>query len=211
MEKTGASQSNPPVSDRNTQSSETVEIPPSIGAQIRDLRKAQGLSIAVLAEKVGRSSGYISQIERELSGVSIASLQRIATALGVQINWFFQGQGIAPEAERDIIVRKHNRRILKFEKMGVTEELLSPTLTGEFEMIRTVFAPGASTGKRERMRKGQEAGTVLSGSLELWIDDELFTLEAGDSFSLRQPGLHRCVNSGDVDTVIIWVISPPSY
>ncbi|MCP5368989.1 MAG: cupin domain-containing protein [Hyphomicrobiales bacterium] len=189
----------------------TAEQTPSIGAQIRDLRKARGLTIAELAEGIGRSSGYVSQIERELSGVSISSLQRIANVLGVQISWFFQGQVVAPQEERDIIVRRHNRRRLDYGETGIMEELLSPTLTGSFEVIMTTFEPGSSTGQRERQRKGEEAGVVLSGALELWMDNKCFLLQAGDSFTLREPGWHRCVNPGDVDAVILWIISPPSY
>jgi mannose-6-phosphate isomerase-like protein (cupin superfamily) len=52
---------------------------------------------------------------------------------------------------------------------------------------------------------------VLSGTLELSVDGKLFRLEAGDSFSFTRKGPHRCHNSGAVPTVVLWVITPPSY
>ncbi|MEH6525187.1 MAG: helix-turn-helix domain-containing protein [Sneathiella sp.] len=188
-----------------------ADIPSSVGAQVRQLRKAQGLTISELAIRISKSNGYISQIERNLSGVSITSLQKIANALGVQINWFFQGQGIAPTEERDIIVRVDNRRVIELDPNGVTEELLSPTLTGQFEMLRTIFAPGASTGEEVRTRPGEEAGVLLSGSLDIWIDGVQFHLSTGDSFSLPIAGQHRCENNGEIDAEVIWIISPPAY
>lgn len=187
------------------------DIPASVGAQVRQLRKAQNLTISELASRIDKSNGYISQIERSLSGVSISSLQKIANALGVQINWFFQGQGIAPTEERNIIVRAHNRRVLEFDPDGVTEELLSPTLTGQFEMIRSIFAPGASSGEDARARVGEEAGVLISGSLDIWIEGEHFHLNTGDSFSLPANGQHRCENNSDVEAEVIWIISPPAY
>jgi transcriptional regulator with XRE-family HTH domain len=187
------------------------DIPASVGAQVRQLRKAQNLTISELASRIDKSNGYISQIERNLSGVSISSLQKIANALGVQINWFFQGQGIAPTEERDIIVRAHNRRVLEFDLEGVREELLSPTLTGQFEMIRSIFAPGASSGEDARVRIGEEAGVLINGSLDIWIEGEHFHLNTGDSFSLPANGQHRCENNGDVAAEVIWIISPPAY
>ena len=91
--------------------SRTDSIP--VGQQIRDLRRAKGLRIAGLASEIGRSVGHVSQVERGLSPVTIPDLKKIADALGVEINWFFQGQAMAPPEERDIIVRRANRRELK--------------------------------------------------------------------------------------------------
>ncbi len=118
---------------------------------------------------------------------------------------------MAPENERGFIVRRNNRRQLDLRLTGVTEELLSPTLTGRFELTLTTFAPRSSTGRRERQRKGEEAGLVLSGSLEIWSEGDHFQLEEGDSFTFNVPGWHRCANPGDVDAVVLWVYSPPSY
>lgn len=182
-----------------------------IGLQIRDLRKAKRLTITELAGRIGRSVGYVSQIERGLSAVSITVLQQIATALDVQVSWFFQGNAAAPKVERDVIVRRGNRRRLHFGGSGVTEELLSPNLSGQIEMILTRFEPGGHTGGDGRLRSGEEAGFVLSGTLEIVTDKATHRLEAGDSFAFRETGRHRCHNPGAEDAVVLWVHSPPSY
>ncbi|MCU4162032.1 cupin domain-containing protein [Acidiphilium sp. AL] len=182
-----------------------------IGTQIRDLRRAKGLTLTELAASIGKSVGYISQIERNLSPVTISALQEIADVLQVQIGWFFQGHGRGSPDEINFIVRKDNRRILTLSGSGITEELLSPNLSGQLEVILTRFAPGASTGERDRVRRGEEAGVVMSGALELWVDDKRFRLEEGDSFSFQSVGPHRCRNPGSTPAIVLWVITPPSY
>ncbi|MDX2203607.1 MAG: XRE family transcriptional regulator [Hyphomicrobiaceae bacterium] len=181
-----------------------------VGSMVRDLRLARGKTIAELGSAIGRSVGYVSQIERDQSGISIATLQKIADALGVGINWFFQGPGAAPPGERDIIVRKENRRILDLSGDGVIEELLSPTLTGQLELIVTTFQPKASTGRGGRLRKGEEAGFLLSGALNLYVDGKRFRLKAGDSYSLRHKGRHRFENTGAAPAILLCAITPPS-
>jgi mannose-6-phosphate isomerase-like protein (cupin superfamily) len=168
------------------------------------------MRIAGLAAAIGRSVGHVSQVERGISPVTIPDLKKIADALGVEINWFFQGQALAPEDERDFIVRQANRRELTYAGTGVREELLSPHLHGSFELVMTSLEPGADSGPPYR-RTGEEGGLVLEGELDLQIGDRRFRLSAGDSFTFSSTELHRCANPGTVPTRVLWVISPPSY
>ncbi len=183
----------------------------AIGHQIRDLRRAKRMTLTDLAGAIGRSVGYISQIERGKSAVTIPVLQEIAAALEVQAGWFFSGQANAPREERDFIVRKENRKTLQLSSVGLTEELLSPNLSGTLEFLLTTYKPGASTGEGPRSRQGEEAGLILKGVLDLTINDRTFRLEEGDSFSLPPEGEHFCFNPGDEDVVIAWIITPPTY
>jgi len=182
-----------------------------VGEQIRDLRKARGITLQALADSIDRSVGYVSQIERNLSIISIPILKEIAEALGVSINWFFQGSANAPARERDYIVRRENRRRLDFTGTGMTEELMSPNLTGPFEMILGTFAPGAATGEEKYARPGEIGGFVVSGILQFDIGEEEFSLRPGDAFTYPSSEPHRCWNPGDEETVVLWVVSPPSY
>ncbi len=194
---------------RSAGKSRKKEAPVPVGAMVRDLRMARGMTIAELAERIDRSVGYVSQIERDMSGLSIGSLQRIAEALSVGINWFFQGQGAAPVNERHVVVRKDNRRTIDLSANGVMQELLSPTLTGQLELMITRFQPFGRTGGKGRLRKGEEAGLILAGQLALHVDGECFNLETGDSYSLRHKGRHRFENTGDTEAVLLCVVTPP--
>ena len=92
---------------------------------------------------------------------------------------------------------------------GLVEELLSPDLGGSFEIFRSVFEPGAELPAPQR-RATEEAGYVVSGELELWLDDRRFHLREGDSFRFSGE-LYRWHNPGDRPAVVIWVIAPPVY
>jgi transcriptional regulator with XRE-family HTH domain len=183
----------------------------SLGHQIRDLRRAKGVTIPELAARIDRSVGWVSQIERGLSEVSISALHQIAAALEVQVAWFF-GNGTPPAADEvGLVVRRGNRRVLDFHGSGVHEEILSPNLGGQLLLVESTFAPGASSGDRDRERRGEEAGLVVRGTLELQVDGRTLRLEAGDSFAFTRKGPHRCHNPGTEPAVVLWVITPPSY
>jgi transcriptional regulator with XRE-family HTH domain len=182
-----------------------------IGDQIRQLRKAKGLTLQDLASRIGMSIGYVSQLERNRSTLSVASLMRISEALGVTINWFFRPNASTAPEERDFIVRAGNRRRMSYPGLGITDELMSPDLNGPLEMLFCRLDPGAGSGEEPYSHVGAEAGFLLSGTLELWIGERCFQLAAGDSFSFKSSEQHRYRNPGAAPTEIVWVITPPSY
>ena len=96
-----------------------------------------------------------------------------------------------------------------FGDIGLVEELLSPDLTDDFEVLRSVFRPNA---KLENFvtRPTQEVGYVVSGNLNLWIENEIFELGSGDSFRIRGEQF-KWANPNNEDAIVIWVIAPPIY
>ena len=180
-----------------------------IGARLRELRKAKALTLQEVATTAGISVSYLSQIERNVSRLPIGVLKTIADALGVHMNWFFQQGAQGPAEERDIVVRAGNRRNLSFTGLGITEELLSPNLSGPLEMLISTIHPGADS--EFYSHDGAEAGMVISGTLDLWVDDKHFVLRKGDSFAFPSTRRHRCANRGTAAVKVLWVITPPHY
>lgn len=177
-----------------------------IGRQIRDLRKSKGITLTTMAEKIGRSVGYISQVERGVSSLPISILQNISDILGVKVSWFFHADSEVPLDELKYIVRRHSRRSLNYSGSGIKEELLSPRLSGQMQMILTTIDPGKGN-RQPRKRCGEEGGLVQSGTLELGIGDKIFILNAGDSFSLTGDEPHWLRNPSDTqETVIVWTL-----
>jgi CheY-like chemotaxis protein len=62
----------------------------SLGAAIRERRKALGLTLAQMAQRTGVSLGYLSQIELGKNSASIETLYRISLGLGMRISELFQ-------------------------------------------------------------------------------------------------------------------------
>ena len=182
-------------------------IPSTLGADLRALRRSRGLTLSGLAGAVGRSVGWLSQVERDLSTPSIDDLREMARALDVSISSLFRAT--APPGEAGRIVRTGARRPIGSREAGLVEELLSPDLTDAFEMVQSTFAPGARL-THEVSRPTQEVGTVVSGRLRLWIDGTRFDLGPGDSFRIRGEPF-RWENPHPEPCIAIWAIAPPIY
>ncbi len=179
-----------------------------LARDLRALRKGRGLTLSEVALTLGRSVGWLSQVERGLSTPSIGDLRAFAELFGVPVSLFF-GHDVPDEAERGVIVRAGRRRSLGTSETGLVEELLSPDLGGSFEMLRSEFAPGAEL-KKAANRPTEEAGYVVSGVFEIEIDGTWHHLGEGDSFRFEGKPF-RWRNPGSEPAVVIWVISPPVY
>lgn len=183
-----------------------------IAGQIRDLRKAKKLTLKQLALRCDLSIGHLSQVERGMSEVSLSALKVIASALEVQISWFFQEDEneLPILEEQGLVVRSTQRRQLKFTGSGISESLMSPDLKGETLVVMTEIDVGAGEPK-EVSRPVEESGVVLAGELELWIGEKQFLLKEGDSFRIPKDAPHRCMNPGQVVSRSLWIITPPYY
>ena len=180
----------------------------SLGADLRAIRKSRGLTLAALAQTLGRSVGWLSQVERDLSDPSITDLRHLAAALDVPTSLFF-GQAPAPAGEAGYVVRQGARRPIGSGPAGLVEELLSPDLTDDFEMVHSTFEPHSRIGEVVT-RPTQEVGYLMSGKLDLIIGGRAFTIHPGDSFRIRGEPF-EWINPYDTPAVAIWVIAPPVY
>lgn len=181
---------------------------PGVGADIRALRKSRHIRLNDLATALNRSSGWLSQIERGQTEPAISDLRNIADYFEMPISFFFRNDE-APAHEKGLVVRKAARMSLGSKMDGLTEQLLSPHLSGEFEMLRSEFAPGAKSDW-VAARPTQEGGYIMTGALELYLGDKTLHLFEGDSFQFQNE-TYRWTNPGCEPAIILWVIAPPIY
>lgn len=185
-----------------------------LGEDLRALRKAQGLTLKALSGKSGRSVSFLSKIERGLARPSVTALQEVAEALAVPVGWFFETDGPAPAEERPYIVRADRRRRLTYSGlsgtgyMGLEDHLLSASLDSRLALGISTYQPGGSTGDDLYTHAGEEAGLVLKGEIELTLDDRVFLLKTGDSFSFSADIPHRYRNPGEREAQIVWANTP---
>lgn len=182
--------------------------PLTLGADLRALRKARGVTLSDMADALGRSVGWLSQVERNLSEPSITDLRHIAACLDVSVSMLFR-HAAAPAHEAGFVVRKDARRTIGSSIAGLVEELLSPDLTDDFEMVHSTFLPHSKI-KEAVTRPTQEVGYIISGTLEVEINGYTHHLNPGDSFRVRGEAF-RWANPSDQPAVAIWVIAPPVY
>jgi transcriptional regulator with XRE-family HTH domain len=189
----------------------------NLGGEIRQLRKVRGITLQQMADAIGKSVGFLSQVERNKNKPSVSALQDISEVLGVHIGWFFQPNPNPVKEEQQYIVRSENRRRLSYSELsdtdylGLHDHLLSTNLNGELALGISRYEPGASTGDDSYDHQGEEAGLVLEGQLELTIEDKKYLLEVGDSFSFKSQLKHRYANPSDLEeTVVVWANTPIS-
>ncbi len=190
----------------------TGDVVQAVGAELRRLRRGQGLSLQEVARRAGLSVGYLSQVERGLSPLSVKALQDLAGVFGKPIGWFFRDDD--PDAageERDTIVRRPQRKRIDHIGIGISDQLLSPHLDGKLEFLLSEFEPGASSGREPYSHEGEECGLLIKGQLELWVGERYFFLRSGDSFAFPSTEPHRYRNPGRGKTVVVWAITPPSF
>ncbi len=178
-----------------------------LGGRIRSLREDGGRSLREVAVAAGVSESFLSQVERGVASPSVASLRRIAEALGESVGSFFEGPAIGGR-----VVRVRDRRRLVHPRRRWEDVLLTPRESKRLQVILSTIEPGAGSGKEPYAHDSdEECVIVLKGRLEFWVDDERYDLQEGDSlvFESRRP--HRNRNPGPSKAEVLWVITPPSY
>jgi transcriptional regulator with XRE-family HTH domain len=175
-----------------------------LGKRLRALRNEWGLTLVQLGQKVGLSASYLSQIERGVAMPSLSRLTTIASALDVEMGYFFEDDVPSP-----CVVRLNQGKRLD-DTTDIIVELLSADPSGkEIQPYRAIYQPGASKD-RPPTYPGEEFGFVLKGQLTVTVGTETFVLEAGDSihYQTLQPRSWR--NDGDEECIAIWAVSPPT-
>lgn len=191
--------------------------PKRLGSEIREVRKARGITLKDLSEQVSCSTAYLSRIELGGAKVSDELLKEISAALSVDPDWFFPVQTGDGPLERKHVVRAANRRALSGmytrspDELGFEDELLSSTLSGQSYLILSKFRPGAGSPP-ERLEgysfEGEQHAIVLTGEVELQLGDETIVLREGDSFSYPSMIAHRFRNRTDKEATMVWSMSP---
>jgi transcriptional regulator with XRE-family HTH domain len=191
--------------------------PVRLGSEIREVRQARHLTLNELSQTIACSTAYLSRIELGSANISTALLDQISAALAVDPAWFFPAQSGHGPLERAHIVRAENRRSLSgmytrsIEELGFEDELLSSSLSGQCYLIMSRFAPGCGQAPKlsEGYRfEGEQHALVLSGAVELQLDDEAIILNTGDSFSYPSMIAHRFRNHTDQEATMVWAMSP---
>ncbi|WP_405806736.1 helix-turn-helix domain-containing protein [Streptomyces sp. NBC_01187] len=178
------------------------------GDRLRALRKARHRTLRTVAEAAGISEGYLSQIERGQANPSIATLQQIASALGLKVADLF-GDDFASGPR---VLRADEAPRLALGVLGGRKFRLTPGPQHHLEAYLGEFDAGGSTGEALYSHgDSEEFLYVLDGTVELRLAERAFTLGAGDSIRYSSAVPHRLTETGGAGARVMWVISPPSY
>jgi len=170
----------------------------SIGDKVKKARKAKKLTLKQLAEKTSLSIGYLSNLERGLCSPTLDNLQSVCGAMSVSLISLLSG---APEPK--IIIKKEDRELLLDKPDGIRYESVN---YGE-DSLSALFISLQPHCNHDTnwYHSYDEMGIVLSGAMEIRIDEEIHHLETGDSFYIKANTRHSLGNSSDVPCESYWV------
>lgn len=183
----------------------------NIGEKIKELRINKGMTLRGLGEIVDLSAGFLSQLERGLTTISVDVLQRISVELGVELTYFFRE--VEVKNEKKVIMRGHEKEVYELVNSQFVHYHLSNNLTDKDMVPRMIDI--LPKEKQERLKgyshDGEEFVYVLEGILTLVMDDREETLFPGDSAHYTSQSLHNWGNNTSKKTRIIAVGTPNGY
>ena len=175
-----------------------MENPPKVGQEIQRLRLERKFTLDKLATKSGVSKSILSQIERDRSNPTLATIWRITKALESPLE----------------NVLSQNEVKYRFEKLSsnATPEVTSEDkgfrlrILGTLKTVSTVqwyefhAQPGAELVSESHGKRSMESITLCSGNLTITIEDEIQEICAGETLRYTTDIPHILKNEGNKDS-----------
>lgn len=178
----------------------------TIGTKLKELRIVKDLTQEELADRAELSKGFISQLERDLTSPSIATLVDILQCLGTDLKDFFND---SPD-EQVVFKSSDYFEKIDHELNNKIEWIIPNAQKNIMEPIRLTLEPGGSTYP-DNPHEGEEFGYVLNGSITIHLGSKTYKAKKGESFYFIPNQKHYIKAGTKAGASIIWVSSPPSF
>ncbi|HWK26710.1 MAG TPA: cupin domain-containing protein [Solirubrobacter sp.] len=174
-----------------------------LGAKVAAERAERGWSLAQLAARAGMSPGAVHKIEKSGMTPTIASLMKIAAALGRSVSYFVE-EPATPDVN---VVRRDDRAKVFTSKQGLELCNLSgrygPFLIAGAEALAEPFA---DSGPAPMSHPGEELVIVTEGRMVFTVDGRRHELAEGDSIHFRTLLPHSWANPDDAPARMTWLV-----
>ena len=156
--------------------------PVKVGKMVRRFRRLRQMTLRGLAAKCGFSPSFISQVELGQASPSIASTERIASALGVTLGDFFSvGTSSSPPG----VIKAKDRLVLESAwSRAKIESLGLPTEHSALEAMLVTLRPGGASASRPHARDMEQLTVVFRGTMHLQMGEIKHVLREGDAITL---------------------------
>ena len=175
-----------------------------IGLKLKELRILKGLTQEELADRAELSKGFISQLERNLTSPSIATLMDILQCLGTTLGEFFN-----ESPEEQIVFGKADYFEKQDQELKNEIKWIIPNAQKNvMEPIMLTLEPGGETYP-DNPHEGEEFGYILQGTVSIHLGNKIYKAKKGESFYFVPDKKHYLTSRSGA--VIMWVSSPPSF
>lgn len=180
-----------------------------LGEQLAAYRKLQALSLEQVATHAGITKSYLSKLERGLSSPTIATLLKLAKALGASCEQLI---GSATQNNEIVLTKAHDRVLFSrsTEREGYTYEAIAACRAKKV-MMPFVMTPPAIIDAKENLvsHPGEELIFLISGKMEVIFQDRVVALNAGDSVYFNASIPHRSRSLGKTPAQALVVVTDP--
>jgi transcriptional regulator with XRE-family HTH domain len=165
-----------------------------LGKKVREIRHKKEMTLNELSVLTGLTASYLSQLERDIIEPSLASLRKIGRSLEVPIYTFLE-----EEQQEHILIRKDKRKKLDLPNSTITYEFLTPmsqdnNTNGNLEVIYYELEPNSWSSDDFIIHSADECIFVIVGVIEIFLGEEKYRLEEGDSIFIKSNIPHRIFN-----------------
>ncbi len=173
-----------------------------IGNRLRAARKLRGLTLDQVAQAAGLTKGFVSRLERDDVSPSVASLVMVCDVLGLRVGELF-------DPPQTSVLRAGAGRLINFGGQGAVERLVTPGTQTALEVIHSVIDPGGTGGDElYALACDAECAYVLSGMVEIVLEDGSETLARGDAMTFPGNAPHTWRNPGTEPCEVLWILAP---
>lgn len=176
-----------------------------IGEKIKRLRNANSLTQQELADRCELTKGYISQLERDLTSPSIATLTDILECLGTDLRNFFN-----EAVDSKIVFKEDDIFVKETDDNYIINWIIPNAQKNKMEPILVELKSYSKT-KLDEPHDGEEFGYVLTGSIILYYGSQSYKVKKGESFYIKANKNHYIENNGKNTARVIWVSTPPNF
>lgn len=176
-----------------------------IGQKLKDLRILKGLTQEELADRAELSKSFISQVERDLTSPSIATLMDILQCLGTTVGDFFN---TAPTDSQIVFGKEDYFEKDDTELFNKIQWIVPNAQKNAMEPILLTLEKNGSTYP-DTPHEGEEFGYILQGSITLHIGNQTYKAKKGETFYFTPDKNHYITSKAGA--VLIWVSTPPSF
>ncbi len=177
----------------------------NIGENLKRIRVANSLTQQELADRCELTKGYISQLERDLTSPSIATLTDILECLGTDLGSFFN-----EAIDSKIVFKQEDVFVKESDDDYIINWIVPNAQKNKMEPIMVELGDHSKT-KTDEPHDGEEFGYVLCGSILLNYGNQVYKVKKGESFYIKANKIHYIENASKNTARVLWVSTPPNF
>lgn len=178
-----------------------------LGDILREARKTKRFTLAELAQRIGVTTGYLSNLENNRQEPSLPVLRELAEKLELPATLLF-----AEEPDEEVtVLRKSEHAQLKFQNLAGICEVLTPLAwrsphPPEIEVLRLEVPPQERISSEDLSTDSDEGIYVVEGQLEYRFGNDSVLIPQGGSIFIPRKTGHYLLNPGDRPATILWIV-----